>query len=151
MKGTTPMYRAIPSTSSGIAARSRLALPGLLFALLLLLAACGSDTTVGSAPTDTPASTPAATATPVPNGPKVTIPGLKFDPASLTVKVGSTVTWNNSSGIAHTVTSDAGSALTFDGGVDAGQSFSFTFTKPGTYKYHCSIHATMHGTIVVTS
>lgn len=70
-----------------------------------------------------------------------------FMPKTLTVKVGTTVTWTNASSAPHTVTSDTG---LFDSGVvNPNGTFSFTFTKAGTYKYHCSIHLYMHGTIIV--
>jgi plastocyanin len=56
------------------------------------------------------------------------------------------VTWTNNDSIGHTVTADDGS---FNSPVDPGKTFSFTFTKAGTYTYHCSIHPTMKATIVV--
>src|SRR5438552_11585928 len=58
-----------------------------------------------------------------------------YDPPTLTVNVGDKVTWKNSGEDVHTVTSDDGS---FDSGdVKAGASWSYTFTKPGTYTYYC--------------
>ena len=78
----------------------------------------------------------------------VLIQSNSFNPSTLTVKVGQKVTWTNNDSYTHTVTSDDG---TFTGGdLPSGQSFSFTFTKPGTYAYHCSIHTFMTGTVVVT-
>jgi plastocyanin len=72
-----------------------------------------------------------------------------FMPAGITVPAGATVTWTNEDGAPHTVTSDArglfGSGWKLEGG-----RFSFTFTRPGTYPYHCSIHRQMHGVVVVT-
>jgi len=128
----------------------RLAAPGLLLALLLLLAACGGDTSsAGATPTDTPppaTATTAAAATP--SGPAVTLSGLSFNPDTLTVKAGSTVTWTNMDNTTHTVTSATGA---FDKAVGFQETFSFTFTKAGTYHYHCKIHPTMTGTIVVTA
>jgi amicyanin len=68
------------------------------------------------------------------------------------VAVGTTVTWTNQDAVAHTVSStSAPEAQGFDSGLlDQGQSFAFTFTVPGTYKYQCNIHPFMKGTIVVT-
>ena len=131
-------------------------------AFLLLLAACGgasptTSTAGGSTPSAAPTATPtpttapteAPTATASTSGNSVAIAGFAFSPQSLTVKVGTTVTWTNNDGVAHTVTSDDGK--TFDSGQLApGKTFSFTFTKAGTYTYHCSNHpATMKATIIV--
>lgn len=56
-----------------------------------------------------------------------------FIPYSITVPVGTTVTWNNTTRDYHTVTSDTG---LFNAGLGLGESFNFTFTAPGTYIYH---------------
>ena len=72
-----------------------------------------------------------------------------FEPASLTVVPGTTVTWTNAGADAHTVTGDD---LAFDdsGPLDPGQSFSQTFDEPGTYRYRCGPHPWMEGVITVT-
>jgi plastocyanin len=70
-----------------------------------------------------------------------------FAPGALTVSAGSTVTWTNKDDEPHTVVSEAG--LFRSGALDTGDSFSFRFDKPGTYRYTCSIHPRMVGTIVV--
>jgi plastocyanin len=70
-----------------------------------------------------------------------------FAPLSLSVTVGSTVTWTNQDDEPHTVASDAG--LFRSGAMDTHESFSFRFDKPGTYHYACSIHPRMVGTIIV--
>lgn len=71
-----------------------------------------------------------------------------FSPMTLTVPVGTTVTWKNTTQAAHTVTSD--DAVTFDSGaIPAGGTFTFTFTKAGSYAYHCDIYPYMTGTIIV--
>lgn len=61
--------------------------------------------------------------------------------------------WTNMTSAPHTSTSDSDSSVTWDSGLlnADGGTFSQTFTKPGTYHYHCSVHPFMHGTIVVTS
>jgi amicyanin len=80
----------------------------------------------------------------------VNIMNFSFQPATVTVTVGSTVTWTNSDSVAHTSTSDSGDAVTWDSGnINPGQSFSFTFSQAGTFTYHCTIHPFMKGTIVV--
>jgi plastocyanin len=77
----------------------------------------------------------------------VTIKDFMFSPATVTIKAGSTVVWTNKDGEPHTVVSDAG--LFRSGAVDTDESFSFKFDQPGTYRFLCSIHPTMVGTIVV--
>ena len=79
--------------------------------------------------------------------PEITIKDFDFGPMSLTIKAGAAVTWKNLDGEPHTVVSEDG--LFRSTALDEGDTFSFTFTKPGTYKYDCSIHPQMHGTIIV--
>ena len=77
----------------------------------------------------------------------IQIVDFAFTPATLTVTAGDTVTWTNLDAIAHTVTSTTGA---FDSGsLDQGDSFSLTFTTPGTYDYLCTPHPSMTGSIVV--
>ena len=78
----------------------------------------------------------------------VVIQNFAFSPNSLTVKTGTTVTWINKDSTTHTITSDNG-AFTSSGNLNNGANYTFTFTKAGTYPYHCSIHPDMKGTIVV--
>ena len=70
-----------------------------------------------------------------------------FAPTALSVAAGSTVTWTNSDDEPHTVVSESG--LFRSGALDTNESFSFRFDKPGTYRYTCSIHPRMVGTITV--
>ena len=76
----------------------------------------------------------------------VTIDNFTFQPAELTVKVGTTVTWNNHDDIPHTMVS-AGKFRSKT--LDTDDSFSFTFTAAGDYKYFCSLHPHMTGMIKV--
>ena len=79
----------------------------------------------------------------------VTISGFAFSPASITVPVGTKVTWTNMDTAAHTITADDGK--TFDSGnVANGATYSFTFTTAGTFPYHCAIHTSMKATVIVT-
>jgi plastocyanin len=111
---------------------------------VLLLASCGSSTSPYGGGEGGGGCTPTAT--------KVCMNALSFSPAALTVTAGTTVMWQNGSVTTHTVTSDAGSALTYDSGnVGPGATFSQTFNTAGTYNYHCTIHVAsgMTGTITV--
>ena len=70
-----------------------------------------------------------------------------FAPTALTVAAGSTVTWTNRDEEPHSVVSESG--VFRSGALDTNESFSFRFDKAGTYRYTCSIHPRMVGTIVV--
>src|SRR5437762_11279629 len=77
----------------------------------------------------------------------VTIQGSAFNPSTISVHVGDTVTWTNRDAVGHTTTSDT---AVWDSPVLAnGGSFSFRFTAAGTFAYHCSIHSFMKATVIV--
>jgi plastocyanin len=76
----------------------------------------------------------------------VTIDNFTFEPAQLTVKIGTTITWKNRDDIPHTVVS-AGKFRSK--ALDTDDSYSFTFTVAGDYTYFCSLHPHMTGTIKV--
>jgi plastocyanin len=77
----------------------------------------------------------------------VKIDNFVFGPQTLTVPVGTTVTWTNSDDIPHTSVSTEG---VFKSKVlDTDEKFSYTFIKAGTYPYYCTIHPKMTGTVVV--
>ena len=96
-----------------------------------------------------PTGSSSAPAAPV-AGNAVSISGFAFAPASLTVKAGTTVTWTNKDSDAHTVTSQGTGGPLGSAALSTGQSYSFTFTKPGTYSYLCTIHPFMTATVTVT-
>jgi plastocyanin len=79
-----------------------------------------------------------------------TLSGFCFSPTSIEVRAGNSVQWTNNTLVPHTATQDGvgGWSTPF---VDPGKSASVTFTTPGTFAYHCSIHPDMHGTVVVKS
>ncbi|HEX8025667.1 MAG TPA: plastocyanin/azurin family copper-binding protein [Candidatus Limnocylindrales bacterium] len=77
------------------------------------------------------------------------IKNFAFDPATVTAKVGDTITWTNNDTAGHTVTLDAQSACD-TGTIASGATGSLTFTAAGTYAFHCKIHSSMHGTITIT-
>lgn len=80
-------------------------------------------------------------------GNSVTISNFAFSPASLEVKVGDKVTFTNNDSTTHTITS--GTGVFNSGNVAAGKSFEYTFKTAGAFPYHCSIHPSMTGTIIV--
>ncbi len=80
---------------------------------------------------------------------KVDIVGFKYVPASVKVKVGDTVTWTQVDKVKHTVTIVTGPEDFDSGLLSAGQTFSYTFTKPGTYSYKCTPHPNMRGEVIV--
>jgi len=95
------------------------------------------------------AGSPSATATDQPSAAnaEVKIDNFSFGPETLTVAVGTTVTWTNRDDIPHTVVSTDG---VFKSKVrDTDEKFSYTFVKPGTYAYYCSVHPKMTGKVVV--
>jgi plastocyanin len=78
---------------------------------------------------------------------EVKIDNFSFSPAALTVKAGTQITWTNGDDIPHTVVGDG---HTFKSKVlGAGEKFTFTAGKPGTYSYSCSIHPNMTGKVIV--
>jgi plastocyanin len=78
----------------------------------------------------------------------VTIDNFTFGPQTLTVKAGTTVTWTNKDDIPHGIAL-SNNAFKKSVALDTDDSFSFTFTTPGTYQYFCYIHPHMVGSIVV--
>lgn len=79
---------------------------------------------------------------------KVTISNYKYGPEDIKVKVGTTVTWTNNDAVRHNVASDDGKMP--EGKLMAkGETYSYTFDKAGTFKYHCDPHPYMHGSVTV--
>jgi|SRR5437879_5094214 len=125
------------------AARRTISVRPMLFiaALSLALVACTSSPS-SSAQSSTGSG-----------GNTVTLSGLAFSPTSLTVTVGTKVTFQNKDTVDHTVTNgkdgkpDANAA--FDKSLPAGQSVDITFDKAGTFKVTCKIHSSMNMTVTV--
>ena len=80
---------------------------------------------------------------------EVKIDNFSFSPANLVVSVGTTVTWTNRDDIPHTVVSTDDPKIFKSKVLDTDEKFSFTFAKPGTYPYFCSIHPKMTGKVTV--
>jgi plastocyanin len=80
---------------------------------------------------------------------RVTIDNFSFGPTTLTVAPGTTVIWTNNDDDPHTVVSATEPKLMKSPPLDTGETFAYTFDKPGTYKYFCTVHPRMQGTVVV--
>ncbi|MEK6827252.1 MAG: cupredoxin family copper-binding protein [Nanoarchaeota archaeon] len=81
-------------------------------------------------------------------GNNIDISNFAFVPSDLVVKVGDIVTWTNKDIAPHIIVSDTGNELTSEK-LNQGNSYSHIFTTAGTYNYHCSIHPSMKGQIIV--
>lgn len=81
-------------------------------------------------------------------GETINISNFTYYPASVTVKVGATITFTNEESVEHTATSNT-EGLFDTGTLNKGQSVRLKMNKVGTFSYHCSFHGFMHGTIKV--
>jgi plastocyanin len=81
-------------------------------------------------------------------GAAIKIDNFSFGPATITIPVGSTVTWTNNDDVPHVVSSDDNKMFKSKA-LDTDDRFSFTFTNPGMYSYYCAIHPKMTAKIVV--
>jgi plastocyanin len=114
------------------------------------VAASASAGAAASASAAAPASAAAAACAPSTATGTVaaTIKNFAFSPEPIQAKVGDVVAWTNNDSTTHTVTLDDGSC---DAGHDApGATVALKFGKAGTYTYHCAIHTSMKGTVVVS-
>ena len=145
----------------------RLALPVAGSALLVVVAACGATGTAAAPAGPAPATqaqthamptqsatgqgSPTQGGSPAQNGGQtdaVAIRNFAFAPAMMTVPVGTTIRWTNDDQDAHTVSATGGAFKS--AALNNGDTFRFTFSKPGRYDYICSIHPFMTATVVVT-
>jgi plastocyanin len=130
----------------------------VLVALIAALAGCSSSASSSGSP-KTSAGAGAA------KGTVISLKSLMFNPGALRIKAGTKVTWRNDEPISHTVTSGTVTGVDKSTGLRTGQkpdghfnatlkgngdTFSYTFTKPGTYPYYCNIHFGMDAKIIVT-
>lgn len=80
---------------------------------------------------------------------EVFIQNMAFNPSTITVTVGTSITWTNKDAIGHTVTSDSG---LFDSGtIGTNGTYIYTFATAGTFTYHCKVHPTMTASVTVTA
>ncbi|MEV0188565.1 cupredoxin domain-containing protein [Kitasatospora purpeofusca] len=132
----------------------------------VLLGAVGCSSSGGGGGSSSPAATSPAVSSPAATSPAasssaassapagavtVTIKDFKFDPATLTVAPGTAITVTNQDDTGHTLTALAPNAGAFDTGLlEQGKSATITApTTPGSYPFHCDVHPTMTGTLVV--
>ena len=79
----------------------------------------------------------------------VAIRNFAFSPAAIKITAGTKVTWTNFDVVVHTVTSQSGPTSFNSGTIANNGTFSYTFNKPGVYKYYCAIHPYMKGEVYV--
>jgi plastocyanin len=132
--------------------RGPLAAAALAGLAALALAACGGGGRPAAAATPAPATATPAPAATAPGSAVATtsvdIANFAFGPTLITVKSGTTVTWTNKDEDAHTV-AITGSPVSKP--LQNGDTFTHTFSQPGTYSYVCTIHPNMRGMVVVTA
>ena len=120
-------------------------------ALSLVVAGCGDDDDDGGGDaqtTEQPAEEGGGGDEAGGGGTQVVMEGTEFDPASVTVSAGDTVTWTNDSNFGHDVTGD-GFKSGDPGGMQNGDTFEHTFDKAGTFDYVCTVHPGMEGAVKV--
>jgi plastocyanin len=125
----------------------------VLASLVFLLAACSSNGGTAATQGATSSSSAASGSAQASGGQVVKLSGFKFDPATLTVAVGTKVTFQNTDTADHTVTNGKDGTPEanplFDQSVPQGAAFEFTFTTAGTFNVTCKIHRQMNMTITV--
>ena len=115
--------------------------------LLVMVAGCGGATGASTSTSSSPSPAVAAAAATIMVVPDPTTIGT-YMPAAVTVKAGDTVAWDFQDINPHTASSDMAVFSSLPS--TKGKTYSYKFTKPGTYKYHCAIHPEMMGTITVS-
>ena len=110
---------------------------GKRFVILVVVAlgACGNDKTSDGEVTSAPA---------------VKILNFQFEPKSLTVKAGTTVTWTNEDTAVHSIKDTSSLATPVSPDLGKSDTFTITYGQPGSYSYICGIHQYMTGTVAVT-
>ncbi|MFJ2838499.1 MULTISPECIES: cupredoxin domain-containing protein [Nocardia] len=126
---------------------------GFVVAATLLIAGCSGDSG-NAASTTTRKPRPVTTTTTQtehkPTNLTVDVSGMKYSPADATIKVGETVTWKFSDKAPHNVQGIGDKAMGINSPIIDKGEWSYTFTQPGTYRYLCSLHPDMRGTITVS-
>ncbi len=121
-------------------------------AAALLSAGCSGDSG-NAATTTTRKPRPVATTTTQQHAPTnltVEVGDMKYAPADATIKVGETVTWKFSDKVPHNVQGIGDKAMGLNSPIFDKGEWSYTFTQPGTYRYMCTLHPDMRGSITVS-
>jgi plastocyanin len=113
----------------------------IVFAVFMISNSCSKSSNDNST-TTTPGGTSGG-----PGTNEVFIQGMAFNPSTITVAAGTTITWTNKDAIAHTVTSNTN--LFNSGSLGTNGTFSFTFATAGTFSYYCAIHPNMVASVTV--
>ncbi len=87
--------------------------------------------------------------TPTPN--QIIIHEYKFAPTTLNITAGTKVTWVNHDEVPHTIVDSAVPKTFYSAALDTKDSYSYVFTTPGTYRYFCTLHPQMVGTVIVSA
>lgn len=115
----------------------------LILAVSLFLAGCGYDSNYGkSSGSSTPTTVTGESAS-------ISISNFSFDPSSIIISSGTTVTWTNNDSAAHNVTKTAGPVSFSSNNMSQNDKYSFKFTNVGTYEYKCDFHTSMTGKVTV--
>jgi plastocyanin len=125
----------------------RLVLAGVLLAVVAAISACNSSKNASQPATTQPASSAQSGTSAAASGTAVSVANFSFSPGTLTVPAGSTVTWTFKDSTDHNVTADDKSFASKNS--SSGATYSFRFTKAGTYTYTCTIHPFMKAKVVV--
>lgn len=113
-------------------------------AAMLSLAACGGSDDSGGKPSGSPSAGA---------NNQIDVRNIAFRPQAVSVAVGTVVTWTNNDDVPHTVTAgkpDDAPSGEFDAPLETkGATFTFSFSKAGTFAYYCKVHPQMTGTVTV--
>lgn len=128
------------------------AIAALAVTAAAVLAGCGSDDSE-PAPVTTATATPGGTATSAepaaPAAVTVTVEDMAFSPDNVTVRVGDTVTWEFADSVPHSVQGIGDKAMGINSPILTSGEWSYTFTVPGEFRYLCTLHPEMRGTVTV--
>jgi plastocyanin len=115
----------------------------ILFTILIITGSCKKimDNMYGTS------NSPGTGSSTGPGTNAVWIQSMAFNPATITVAAGTTITWTNKDGVAHTVTSNTG--LFDSGSISSSGTYSHLFASAGTFPYFCSVHPSMTATVIV--
>jgi YVTN family beta-propeller protein len=107
----------------------------------------GTQAAAPAQPTPAPQAPAPVAAAPQGQAVAVSIAKFAFSPATITISAGQSITWTNADPVDHTTTSDT--QVWDSGSLAQNGTFTTTFSQPGTYAYHCTIHPFIRGTVEV--